>query len=116
MVICHLKNAELKQNYKNTEGRVVFRGDIVKDDSEPTQFFSEKSSSASQMTAAKVMDVRARLPDCDGQASSKIEGRSQIAQHGRTGILVAFLLLPAGLLKVPLSLSDPGSPVVWVAH
>ena len=35
---------------------------------------------------------------------------------GWTCTLVAFLLLPVGLLKVPLSLNDPGSPVVWAAH
>ena len=33
------------------------------------QFFTEQGSSVSQMTAAKVMDVIARLPDCDGQAA-----------------------------------------------
>ena len=41
------------------------------------------------MTAAKVMDLVARLPDCDGQAADavsaytlvKIGGRSQIAQN-----------------------------------
>ena len=31
--------------------------------------FTEQGSSASQMTAAKVMDVVARLPGCVGQAA-----------------------------------------------
>ena len=43
-------------------GRVVLRGDIVKDDSGSHAVFTEQGSSSSQMTAAKVMDVVA-LPD-----------------------------------------------------
>ena len=41
MDICHLKNAELeaKRKYK---GRVVLRGDIVKDDSGFTQYSQNK--------------------------------------------------------------------------
>ena len=39
------------------KGRVVLRGDIVKDDSGAYAVFTEQGSSASQMTAAKVMDV-----------------------------------------------------------
>ena len=43
-------------------------GDIVKDDSGAYAVFStEQGSSASQMIAAKIMDVIARFPGCDGQ-------------------------------------------------
>ena len=45
------------------KGRVVLRGDIVKDDSGADAVFTEQALSASQMTAAEVMDVIARLPD-----------------------------------------------------
>ena len=38
-------------------GRVVLRGDIVKDDFGVCAVFTEQGSSASQMTAAKVTDV-----------------------------------------------------------
>ena len=34
-----------------------------------SSFFTEQGSSAFQMIAAKVIDVIARLPDCDGQAA-----------------------------------------------
>ena len=44
----------------------------MKDDSGAYAVFTEQGSSASQMTAAKVMDVIARLPDCDGQAADAI--------------------------------------------
>ena len=33
MDICHLKNAELETEHQKYKGRVVLRGDIVKDDS-----------------------------------------------------------------------------------
>ena len=33
MYICHLKNAELETKHQKYKGRVVFRGDIVKEDS-----------------------------------------------------------------------------------
>ena len=33
MDMCHLKNSELELQYQKYKGRVVLRGDIVKDDS-----------------------------------------------------------------------------------
>ena len=62
MDICHLKNAELEAKHQKYKGRVVLRGDIVKDDSGCYAVFTEQGSSASQMTAAKVMDIISRLP------------------------------------------------------
>ena len=55
----------------------MFRGDIVKDASGAHAVFLEHSSSASQMTASKVMDVTARLPDCDGQAADAVSAYTQ---------------------------------------
>ena len=77
MDICHLKNLELEPQFQMYKGRVVFRGDIVKDDSGAYAVCTEQDSSASQMTAAKVMDVLARLPDCDGQAADAISAYTQ---------------------------------------
>ena len=39
--------------------------------------FAGQGSFASQMTAAKVMDVIARLPDCDGQAADAISAYTE---------------------------------------
>ena len=85
MDICHLKNAELEPKYQKFTGRVVLRGDIVKDGSSSYAVFTEQGSSASPMTAAKVMYILSRLPGCAGQAvdavssyTSKIGGRSLI--------------------------------------
>ena len=55
MDLCHLKNSELEPQFQKYKGRVVLRGDIVKDDSGPYAVFAEQASSASQMTAAKIM-------------------------------------------------------------
>ena len=72
MVICHLKHAELEAKHQKYKGRVVLRGDIVKDDSGSYAVFTEQGSSASQMTAAKIMDIISRLPGCDGQAADAV--------------------------------------------
>ena len=72
MDICHLKNAELEAKHQNTRVELLLRGDIVKDDSGSFAVFTEQGSSASQMTAAKVMDIISRLPGCAGQAADAV--------------------------------------------
>ena len=89
---CHLKNAELETKHQKYKGRVVLRGDIVKDDSGSYAVFTEQGSSASQMTAAKIMDIISRLLGCDGQAADAVSypsenGRcSQIIENSKTGV------------------------------
>ena len=62
-----------RQSTKKYKGRVVLRGDIVKDNSGSYAVFTEQGSSASQMTAAKIMDIIiSRLPGCDGQAADAV--------------------------------------------
>ena len=75
---CHLKNAELEPKFQKYKGRVVLRGDVVKQDPGDHAFFTEQGSSASQMTAAKVMDVIPRLPDCNGQAADAVSAYTQV--------------------------------------
>ena len=48
MDICHLKNAELEPKHQKYKGRVVLRGNIVKDDSDSYAVFTEQGSSASK--------------------------------------------------------------------
>ena len=76
--MCHLKNAELEAKHQKYKGRVVLRGDIVKDDSGSYAVFTEQRSSASQMTAAKVMDIISRLPGCDGQAADAVSAHIKV--------------------------------------
>ena len=76
--ICHLKNAELEAKHQKYKGRVVLRGDIVKDDSGAYAVSTEQGSSASQMTAAKVMDIIFRLPGCAKQAADAVSAYTQV--------------------------------------
>ena len=88
-----------RQSTKNTKGRVVFRGDIVKDDSGSYAVFTEQGSSASQMTAAKIMDIISRLPGCDGQAADAVSAYTQVKMEDAHK-----------LLKIPKS----ECPDIWI--
>ena len=78
MGTCHLKNAELEPKFQKCKGQVVLRGDIVKDDSGSHAVCTGQGSSASQMTAANVMDVIARLPGCARQAVDAVSAYTQV--------------------------------------
>ena len=99
MDICHLKNAELEAKHQKYKGRVVLRGDIVKDDSGSYAVFTEQGSSASQMTAAKVMDIISRLPGCAGQAADAVSAYSKVKMEDAHK-----------LLKIPKS----ECPDIWI--
>ena len=49
----------------------------MKDDSGSYAVFTEQGSSASQMTATKVMDIISRLPGCKGQAADAVSAYTQ---------------------------------------
>ena len=87
MDICHLKNAELEAKHQKYKGRVVLRGDIVKDNSGSYAVFTEQGSSASQMTAAKIMDIISRLPGCDGQAADAVSAYIQVKMEDAPKLL-----------------------------
>ena len=78
MDICHLKNAELETKHQKYKSRVVLQGDIVNDDSGSYAVFTEQGSSASQVTAAKVMDIISRLPGGAGQAADAVSADTQV--------------------------------------
>ena len=99
MDICHLKNAELEARHQKYKGRVVLRGDIVKDDSGSYAVFTEQGSSASQMTAAKIMDIISRLSGCDGQAADAVSAYTQVKMEDAHK-----------LLKIPKS----ECPDIWI--
>ena len=69
------------------KGRVVLRGDIVKDNSGSYAVFTEQGSSASQMTAAKIMDIISRLPGCDGQAADAVSAKTQVKMEDTPKLL-----------------------------
>ena len=93
MDICHLKNTELETKHQKYKGGVVLRRDFVKDDSGSYAVFTEQRSSASQMTAANVMDIISRLPGCAGRAADAVcvfpnqNGRcSKIIENSKIGM------------------------------
>ena len=92
MDICHLKKSELEPKHQKYKGQVVLRGDTVKDDSGSYAVFTEQGSSASQMMAAKVMDVIARLPGCAGQAADAVSAYTLVKMED-----------PPSFLKTPKS-------------
>ena len=99
MDICHLKNAELERRHQKYKGRVVLRGDIAKGDSGSYAVFKEQGSSASQMTAAKVMNVISRLPGCAGQAADAVSAFTQVLMEDAPK-----------LLKIP----ESECPDIWI--
>ena len=87
MDLSHLRNSEFEQQFQKYKGRVVLRGEIVKDDSGSYAVFSEQGSSASQMTAAKVMDIISRLPGCSGQAADAVSACTQVKMEDAPTLL-----------------------------
>ena len=95
----YLKNAALEAKHQKYKGRVVLRGDILKDDSGSYAVFTEQGSSASQMTAAKIMDIISRLLACDGQAADAVSAYTQVKMEDAHK-----------LLKIPKS----ECPDIWI--
>ena len=71
-------NSEMEKQHQKHKGRVVLRGDIVKDDSGSFAGFTEQGSSASQGTVAKVKDTIPWLPGCAGQATDAVSAYRQV--------------------------------------
>ena len=67
-----------RQSTRKYKGRGVLRGDIVKDVSGSYAVFIEQGSSASRMTAARVMDTISRLTRCEGQAADAVSAHTQV--------------------------------------
>ena len=59
----------------------------MKDASGSYTVFTEEGSSASQMTAAKVMDIISILPGCDGQAADAVSAHTQVKNGGRSKVV-----------------------------
>ena len=115
MGICHLKNAELEAKHKKSKGRIVLRGDVVK---ESYAVFTEQGSSASQMTVAKVMDIISRLPGCAGQAADAVSACTHVKMEDAPKLLKVpksecpDLRIRLPRHKWPKSLSSMEDPVV----
>ena len=85
--IGHLKKSELELRDQKYKGRVVLQSDIVKDDSGSYAVITEQGSSASRMTAAKVMDIISRLPGCAGQGADAVSDHTQVKMEDAPTLL-----------------------------
>ena len=66
-----------RQNTKNTKVE-LYTEVILYNDSGSYAEFTEQGSSASQMTAAEIMDIISRLLGCDGQAADAVSAYTQV--------------------------------------
>ena len=91
---------------------------MVKDDSGSYAVFTEQGSSASHMTAARVMDIISRLPGCAGQAADAVSAYTQVTMEDASKLLKIpkmdcpdiWIRLPGH--KWPKSWSSMEDPVV----
>ena len=74
MDLCGKENSQLSEEHWIFKGRVVFRGDCVKDEEGFHAVFSEQGTSASHMAAAKMIDALARCQGCAGQDADAVGG------------------------------------------
>ena len=119
VILCHLGNSDLEPTFQKYKGRVVLGGDIEQDDSGSYAVFTEQGSSASQMTAVKIMDIISRLPGCDGQAADAVSAETQVKMEDAHKLLLKipksecpdfWIRLPRH--KWPKSWSSMEDPVV----
>ena len=89
----------------------------MKDDSGSHAVFTGQGSSASQMTTAKVMDVKARLPECAGRAADAASAYARVEMENASALLelpnsespASWIRLPRH--KRPTSWSNTEEPV-----
>ena len=100
MDLCHLKNSEIGTLVSKVQkSSCTPRKDIGKDDSGSYAVCIEQGSSSSQLTAAKVMDVKSRPPGCAGQAADAVSAYTQVKMEDAPK-----------LLKIPKS----ECPDIWI--
>jgi len=102
MALCHLKNAELEAALQAYKGRIVFRGDRVKDAEGFFAVFSEQGTSASHMSGTKFLDAIARMPGNDGEDSDALGAYTQILLS-EAAELLGINVLPETWITLPES-------------
>jgi hypothetical protein len=105
---CHEKHSELEAHLRKYKGRVVFRGDQVRDETGFYAVFSEQGTSASHQSGAKFVDAIARMPGCSGGDSDAVGAYTQCPLSD-----AAFLLEDSGDLETWISLPPSRRPAHW---
>ena len=98
------KNYGLDKKFQTYKGRVVQRGDIVKDDSGSCAVFTEQGSSASHRTAAKVLCEISRLPRTRTTSKCCSVGLHSIEIGRRSKVIgITRIRVPAIWIRPPRS-------------
>ena len=105
MPLCHVKHSELAEEFHSHKGRVVFRGDNVRDEQGHLAVFSEQGTSASHIAAAKFLDALARFHGNDGEDSDAMGAYTQAEHAGE--VTWSIYQGTAGLLTGKGSTYDP---------
>ena len=87
MQLCHLKNSEMHVEFQSYKGRIVFRGDNIKDEDGCKALFTDQGTSSSHMTATKFLDIVSRLPGCCGEDSDATSAYTQIILENANKLL-----------------------------
>ena len=100
--LCHEKHCELPLHLRKYKGRVVFRGDIAKDEDGWYAVFSEQGTSSSHMAATKFLDAIAHAPGNSGEDSDAVGAYIQILQSD-AGRISGIGVIPETWISLPPS-------------
>ena len=75
--LCGVKHSELPPEKRKSKGRIVFQGNSVKYELGYAAVFTDQGSSASFLSASKLLDVVSMLPNCDGAQSDAPQAYTQ---------------------------------------
>ena len=98
--LCHIKNFERAKAEWIYKGRIVFRGDLVKDETGFKAVFTEQSTCASYMTGTKFLDIIARFPGCIGEDADATSAFTQITFDEAADIL-GMAYVPETWISLP---------------
>ena len=112
MDLCHLKHSEQAEHLWKYKGRVVFRGDAVKDETGCYAVFSEQGSSASHMAATKFLDAIARLP---GNTGEDADAKGAYHQVKLSEKILGQIISEEGHVETWISLPRNRRPASWDA-
>ncbi|WP_288992749.1 DNA (cytosine-5-)-methyltransferase, partial [uncultured Marinobacter sp.] len=85
--LCHQKNSEQSVEFRSYKGRVIFRGDIVRDEDGAYAVFTEQGTSASHSASTKIIDAIAHMPGMAGSDADAKAAYTQIKLSDATRLL-----------------------------
>ena len=94
MDLCFEKHSEQPLENRKYKGRVVFRGDQVKDQESTHAVFNEQTSSSSHMASAKLLDAMARMPGFDGEDADAVGAYTQVVLSEVDGSIETWITIP----------------------